>query len=223
MGPRSAASPAPPFAVLLPPRLPPSALPPLRRSSLLPPRFPPLPLSRLSAFPPPRPLRPSPFSRRFAAPRCFLRTSLRSLSRASPSSSPLSVAPNYIVRDTKVSKLFYIASDTTNFFTLFSKNGPPRISDGQGLILCLGPCPHFCPPRGSRGQGPPCEIRPCPIARRLRRNSCPNRRLRPTFWDTASTIRFPHPAPMRRIPPPPPPPFHPPQHPTPHPRDKDVA
>ncbi len=38
---------------------------------------------------------------------------------------------------------------------------PQRFS-GQGLILCLGPCPHFGLPDTSNGQGPHHEIRPCP-------------------------------------------------------------
>ena len=38
---------------------------------------------------------------------------------------------------------------------------PQRFS-GQGLILCLGPCPHFGLPGTSGGQGPHHEIRPCP-------------------------------------------------------------
>ena len=33
---------------------------------------------------------------------------------------------------------------------------------GQGLILYLGPCPHFGLPGTSNGQGPNHEIRPCP-------------------------------------------------------------
>ena len=40
---------------------------------------------------------------------------------------------------------------------------PPLGSDGQGLLLCLGPCPHFGLPGTSNGQGPHHEIRPCPI------------------------------------------------------------
>ena len=38
---------------------------------------------------------------------------------------------------------------------------PPRFN-GRGLILCLGPCPHFGLPCTSGGQGPHHEIRPCP-------------------------------------------------------------
>ena len=38
---------------------------------------------------------------------------------------------------------------------------PPRFN-GQGLILCLGPCPHFGLPCTFNGQGPHPEIRPCP-------------------------------------------------------------
>ena len=36
-------------------------------------------------------------------------------------------------------------------------------SDGQGMILCLGPCPHFGLPGTSGGQDTRLEIRPCPL------------------------------------------------------------
>ena len=43
-----------------------------------------------------------------------------------------------------------------------SPTTPPQRFSGQGLILCLGPCPHFGLPGTSNGQGPHHEIRPCP-------------------------------------------------------------
>ncbi len=45
-----------------------------------------------------------------------------------------------------------------------SPTTPPQRFSGQGLLLCLGPCPHFGLPGTSNGQGPHHEIRPCPLA-----------------------------------------------------------
>ena len=172
-----------------------SALP--SAASLAPLCFPPASTAPPFAVLPP--LRPSPFSRRFAvlaassALPAASSFACRCLSRAAPSFSPLFVAPNYIVRDTKVSKLFYIASDTTNFFSLFSKNGLPHISDGQGLILCLGPCPHFGLPGTSNGQGPHHEIRPCPLARCCLSSLCIIALRIPALCIIALWITAPHP------------------------------
>ena len=59
---------------------------------------------------------------------------------------------------------------------LGSPSTHPLRFNGQGLISCPTPCPHFGHPGTSDGQGPHHEIRPCPL------NGTPRgfgRRLRP--------------------------------------------